>query len=460
MPFKHKTGRFLGALLGLLLAQAETAMATELGAGARILSLDDAVKEALRDNPRIKAARAGANADDDQAKSVRGHLLPMVDVSIIYDNANSFEDLNLAALLAAILPPSSGSSSSGGTAPKPAPIQNENIGLGMATVAQPLLGLLHLAHDYDSASDHADASQENLKSQEADLRLTVEGGFLTLFEARALQGIAKASLEELQDQEQLTEAKFRDGVLTRADVLRVKVALANADQQRIQAEVQEQIARASLLTVIGLPPDSTDVDFAEPTELESRAVPPELQKAEEFALEHRPEVHSAELERSAAHHSYLSSEFKLLPEINASAGYIRVQGLPSALPPDYWTVGLSLSWPIWQWGASYYQTRAASERNDAAASLVEGTRRQVQLDVNQRLLEEHAAATAVSAAQTAIQEAEEAYRVTASMVKAGAATTTDLLDAQSALTQAKLNLVRAKYQDLRARASLTRALGA
>jgi outer membrane protein TolC len=66
----------------------------------------------------------------------------------------------------------------------------------------------------------------------------------------------------------------------------------------------------------------------------------------------------------------------------------------------------------------------------------------------------------VSAAQTAIQEAEEAYRVTASMVKAGAATTTDLLDAQSALTQAKLNLVRAKYQDLRARASLTRALGA
>jgi outer membrane protein TolC len=45
-------------------------------------------------------------------------------------------------------------------------------------------------------------------------------------------------------------------------------------------------------------------------------------------------------------------------------------------------------------------------------------------------------------------------------VRAGAATTTDLLDAQAALTQAKLNLVRSRYEELRARSSLFRALGA
>ena len=44
-------------------------------------------------------------------------------------------------------------------------------------------------------------------------------------------------------------------------------------------------------------------------------------------------------------------------------------------------------------------------------------------------------------------------------MNAGAATTTDLLDSQAALTQARLNLVRAKYQDLRARAQLFRAIG-
>jgi len=425
------------------------------------LTLEQAEELALRQNPRLRAARSSTAADGDQARSVRGHLLPMVDVSILYDDASSFEKLNLGGLLGPLLGSGqSGSGTSGPSFPPPAAISNLQVGLGMVTVAEPLLGLWHLSHDYAGALDHADASEDTLRAQEADLREQVEGAFLSLFEARALQGIAKASYDELEDQEQLTEAKFRDGVLTRADVLRVKVALANADQQRIQAEVQEQVSRASLLTILGLPPGDPDIDFAEPTSLASREVPSEPAAAEAFALAHRNEVKASEAEESSAHHSFVASELKILPEINASAMYIDVQGMPSGIPNDYWTVGLTLDWPIWQWGSSYYQARVASERADASAALLDNTRSQVELEVEQRLAEERAAANAVLVAKDAIQQAEEAYRVTESMVKAGAATTTDLLDAQSALTQAKLNLVRARYQDLRARSALTRALGA
>jgi outer membrane protein TolC len=62
-------------------------------------------------------------------------------------------------------------------------------------------------------------------------------------------------------------------------------------------------------------------------------------------------------------------------------------------------------------------------------------------------------------ASDTIAQAEEAFRVTQATVRAGAATTTDLLDAQAALTQARLNLVRSKYEELRARSALFRALG-
>jgi outer membrane protein TolC len=70
-----------------------------------------------------------------------------------------------------------------------------------------------------------------------------------------------------------------------------------------------------------------------------------------------------------------------------------------------------------------------------------------------------AATNAVEVAQAAIQSAEEAYRVTDALVKAGSATTTDLLDAQSALTTSRLNLVRARYDLAIARVSLNRAVG-
>ena len=64
----------------------------------------------------------------------------------------------------------------------------------------------------------------------------------------------------------------------------------------------------------------------------------------------------------------------------------------------------------------------------------------------------------VQVAQTAIASAEEAYRVTSAQVNAGTATTTDLLDAQSALTTAKLNLARAQYERTIARVQLDRAV--
>ncbi len=436
--------------------------ALAVGEERRVLTLEQAVKIALERNPRLRGARAGRRAQADQARSVRGHLLPLVDVSMMYSDVNSPEDVGVGELLGPFLPkpPSGQGGAAASSVPAEVPLRGLQAGLGTVTVAQPLLGLWHLSHDYAAASDQADAAADDLRGQEADLREQVETGLLALFEARALQGIAGASYAQLQEQLRLTEARFKDGVLTRADVLRVQVAVANADQQRIQAAVQEDVARAALLTTLGLSPEAQDVDFAEPTELSSRPVPESLGEAERFADVHRPEIAAARSGRSAAHHAAVSSRLKLLPEINASAMYLRIQGMPAGLPPDYFMLGVNLDWPIWEWGSTYYASRAAAERDDAAAAQIQGVQDAVALDVHRRLQEERAAAHAVAVAQDAITQAEEAFRVTEALVRAGSATTTDLLDAQSALTQARLNLVRAKYQDLRARSALKRAMGA
>ena len=77
-----------------------------------------------------------------------------------------------------------------------------------------------------------------------------------------------------------------------------------------------------------------------------------------------------------------------------------------------------------------------------------------------RIFQLRATSTAVELLQTAIKSAEEAYRVTNAQVKAGVATSTsDLLDAESALTSARLSLVRAKYERAIAAVALRRATG-
>src|SRR5262249_52207139 len=87
------------------------------------------------------------------------------------------------------------------------------------------------------------------------------------------------------------------------------------------------------------------------------------------------------------------------------------------------------------------------------------TRSAVESEVQSALAQSRAAAVAVDVAQQTIASAEEAYRVTDALTKAGAATTTDLLDAQAALTNARLNLLRARYALAIERVSLQRVMG-
>ncbi len=429
---------------GAALAQAES------GQKPQLLSLQDSIALALRQNPRLGAARKQADAADDQADSQRGHLLPAVRGGISYDYIYSVQPTNLGNLF------EGGSGDMGGTAP---PAKKLDFWGGYASIGvqQPVLGLTHISQDWLAQSDAARASQADVRADEMDLRLAVEEGFLALFEARALGQIAKSSLDDLSQQLVITEANLKNGTMTQADMLRVKTAVANAQQQQIQAQVQEQVARAQLMTTLGLPANTREVDFVEPTAYEGRA---SLGEEEALSLAHqnRPELRAAEFNLNAADHRKLARWFNLLPEAGVGVTWYGMINIP-AFPSDIFVVGFSASWNIWEWGTEYYQAKAAGNQWEAAQLQLNSEQDVVIQEVETRLAQEKSAANALQVAQSAIDSAVEAFRVTQVTVNAGAATTTDLLDSQSALSQARLNLVRAQYQEWRARAELTRAVG-
>ncbi len=428
------------------------ASAQESAGARKVYSLSEAVALAMQQNPRLQVSRHQSSANQDAASSTRGHLLPLVKLGTTYDYVKANEGLDLSAV---------GGGSSGSSSP--APHLNEWAGDFSVTVAQPILGLTHISQDFAAAEKSAAASDSDTRAAENELRLEVEAGFLSLFEARAEKDIALSSHDQLTDQLRVAEAEFKDGTRTRADVLRFQVAAANADQQQIQAQVDEDNSKDQLLGLLGLAGhvDRDEVDFLDPTdELRQRTLPTDLPDAQEkFAESHRPELSSAQLQTDAAWHRKQARYFNLLPEFNVSYSYYRLLNTPEALPRDINLVGLSASWNVWDWGVNYYQAHSAGEQLGAAEANRESVREQIDVEVRTRLAQEHAASNAVQVATDAIAQAEEAFRVTSATVRAGAATTTDLLDAQAALTQARQNLVRSKYEELRARSALLKALG-
>ncbi|HEU4581802.1 MAG TPA: TolC family protein [Polyangiaceae bacterium] len=404
--------------------------------GGERLSVDDVLRLATT-HPSLAAARARASGAEAQAKSARGRLLPVLSVHDEYQHWDSPFAVGF-----------------GGQA---FVARKQDTNTFTASASQPLLGLLERVQAHAARVSQADAGRVQTEIAWASLREEIETQYLQLFEARAMRQIAQASQAELAQQVSNAEVKVKAGTLTNADLLRVQVALSNARQQEIVAMTSEKIARASLLSAIGRSPEDTSVEFQEPTRLLEQST----QRLDPASLtpERRPEVRAAELEAQAAHHEERARFYALLPEIDLTAAYQRTDGQVFA-PKDAAFVGVRADWPIFEWGATAFAHSAAEQAEVAARSNVESERRRAQQELTVRRAQLMAADSAVGLARESLGSAQEAYRVTEAIVRVGSGTTTDLLDAQSSLTLARLTLARNEYERAIAYVQLERATGA
>lgn len=401
------------------------------------LGLGEVLRLALSSHPSLTAARAQASAAEEQSKSARGRLLPVISVHDEYQHWDSPFTVAFG--------------------PTPLTAREQDTNTFTASAAQPLLGLLGRIQEHAARISLAQARAVETEIAEAALREELETQYLRLFEARALRQIAQASQGELGQQVSNTEVKVKAGTLTNADLLRVQVALSNARQQEIVAVTAETMARVSLLSAIGRSPDDAALEFVEPTELLEQSQKPVA--SARLTPEQRPEVRAAALEAEAAHHDERSRFYALLPQIDLNAAYQRVDGQVFA-PKNSAFVGVRADWALFEWGATASAHAAAEQGQVAARANVEAERRRALAELSIRRAQLAAADSAVGLARETLGSATEAYRVTEAVVKVGSGTTTDLLDAQSSLTSARLSLTRSEYERAIAFVQLERAMGA
>jgi outer membrane protein len=430
-------------LLVFLLGGATNARGEE-----RRLTVDDAVRMALAENPRILAATHRARANQRLSLSVGAGLLPSIDIAEEYQHYDS--PYAIAAPLGA----------DGMMSVAPATIiRKQDINTFSVTARQPVVGLLHRSQEYVSQVEAAKAASADAAAVRSAIREQVQVAFLQYFEARALEEIARASQAQLSEQLLVARQKLDAGVLTRSDVLRVDVAAANAEQQRAFAFSDGEAARARLFAAIGLDPGAQEIEMIEPVELiDQDGRLPGYVEGRATALRSRPELlrlrHTAASLRATGRARW----FSLLPEVDAEGGYLRTDG-QTFQPPNAAYVGVRATWPVWQWGATLFAAEAATQFAEAASFDLDDERRAVTAEVATELSRVRAVVVSVRVAARAIVSAEEAFRVTRMQLDAGTATTTDLLDSQAALVTAKLNLARARYGRAIELATLSRILG-
>jgi outer membrane protein len=413
------------------------------------VTLAEAVRMALERHPDVGKARAGADALKGKIREVRADALPQVQ---IVADAMRWRDpslLNASGLdkfppdLRAALVPTS--------------VNLVNYGV---TVKQPLFTQGKVGTALRLASIEAEGALSEIDRAEQDVALNTVKAFYGLLWAERHRDVVAETQEQKKLHAEMARTRYRNGVATEVDVLRSEVAVANGAPDLLRAENAVRQARALLNYFLGRP-----LDFATRTagDFEQKAWErTNVAEMQQEALRRRPEMQRLRIaERSAATQVDLANaESRMRADLSSS------YGVSSRLPQNLingefvrWTAGVSFTLPVFDgfrrsgmiWQATANQRAARLER--------EKGEQQIQLAVQLSFHALTAAAETVAAARATVAQAEKVLTMMQNNYKYGAATTLDIVDAQTAVSEARGNLLRGLHDYSVARADLRWAMG-
>ncbi|MBI2748777.1 MAG: TolC family protein [Burkholderiales bacterium] len=322
----------------------------------------------------------------------------------------------------------------------------------MATL--PLYTGGRIARGIDAATAGLDAARLGETADGQNLKLRVADAYVSVLRASRMLKVTERHVTSLEAHARDVENLHAQGMLAKSDLLSVRVALADANQRKLQVANGLDLARAAYNRLLGRPLD-------QPVSLEDLA--PEATQ-EQFsaltgrALERRGELAALARQIEAMRHQAAAVRGETAPQVALSGGY-GYQENRYQVHPGQWMITLGAKWNLFDGGVAGHrasaverQAAALSQQRDELASIIALQVRQTWLDVEEtrkRLI----------VTQSAIAQAEENLLVARDRYANGLATHTEVLDAETLRTGSESNHANALFDAALAGLRLKRATG-
>jgi outer membrane protein len=415
----------------------------------RPLSLEEAVAAGLEASPGLHASRMKVESTAAKSREIEAGRLPS------FKFGGGYTRLSEVPPFEVTLPIS----------PNPIVVSqnyfnNFNLRLG---VQQPLFTGFRLQAGAESARMLEKSAGQDLEKDRAEFIFAVKNAYWGLARAREFEKIVEENIRQVGEHLKDVRAFFAQGLLTRNEVLRAELELSNTELMKLDARNAAEVALTSLDSLIGLPLD-TDVDLTTSAESQASRLPAGDDPSIEAALADRPELKSAEFRIRASELGVKAARAGFYPQVFLSGNYYYLRPNPRFMPArdkfnGTWDLGVSVSFDVWNWGQTKSQTEQAkaqlAEARDARKLLED----QAVLEVTQCRLTLARVHEKIRVAGQAVGQAEENLRVNRERFKQGVALNSDVLDADVALLQARLNRTQAAIDLVLAQARLEKALG-
>ncbi len=472
------------ASLFMLPALASGQTAPQTASEPLTLTLDQCIEIAMTENPTIRVADMEITRVDYSKKETLGQLFPSIAFGGTYSRmlAKQVMYMNMGAL---------GASSAGSqTSPDDSP-ENEDGADGAAGSSEIKssgassgsgggikMGLDNSFSVGFSASMPIIAPQlwKTLKLSDTQILQTVEqartsrkslvnqvkNAYYTLLLANDSRRVIRESYDMAKFTADIYEKQFSVGTASEYDVLRTQVAVKNVEPELLQADIAIKQAKLQLLVLMGIDA-SLQIEAADSlSRYQSSMYETALNINRDIS--DNPELRQLDIQTRLLNDVLSIQKASWYPTLALSANY-NWTSMSNGSPfsnfrwNPYSSVGLTLSFPLFQGGQRWYAVKQAEIQSGEMTWQRENLERSVNVQVDLAIDNIHKNIRQIESSSDNVVQAEKAHSIMARSFEIGAASYLDLRDAELALTRTRLSYYESIYNYLMACASLEYLLG-
>jgi len=414
---------------------------------AETLTMDQAVQIALQQQPSVRQARAQVAVANARVDQVKTNLRPQVTLSAGVDAAGG-----------------AGSN-----------VANVRGGLSVgASASWKITDFGYTRAQVRAAELDAEATAATTQTNVLDVRTDVEQTYLEAVARARLVTVAETTVkseeQHLDQARRFVAAQAKDPI----EVVQAQARAANAKASLAQARSSAAIALANLRSAIGWVDPNKTVGVSEswPTAPRNEA-PPALPALVDSARKSRPEIVQLDRQVAAADATIDVAQLSRRPVLSADARTSWSPGGSYAEDPatrsfatdwdlshPQWSVGLNLSWQIFDGGRQAADIEIATAQRESALAQRDALLLSLTTQLEAARAQIEANRASIAASTEAVDAARAQLKLAEARYAQGLGSQIELADAQTAVTTAEGNLIQAEWQLATAWASLRRAVGA
>ncbi|MDI6853335.1 MAG: TolC family protein [Deltaproteobacteria bacterium] len=397
-------------------------------AARNLLTLEEAVSTALRDNRQVKNAALEVSKSEHMLAAVRTRRWPSFDV-IVGENwlLNPPENFNALGGAPGVLP-------------IPIPITSatnlvsnrQPTALMTGLMAQPLSQQYRIGLNISMHDVMRDIAREQLRAKRQSVASEVKRLYYGILQTQSSLESVEETIRFLRELNRLSSRYLKEKTVLKSELLEAQARLAQEEQQQIVLHNQLATQKQQLNDLMGR---NILTEFRVNPVPEATAQENDLDGARARALQQRPEVQESRLKVRQAEYDRWIKQSEYIPDISFIASYARTVNL-SPVPENLGFAGFLMTWEPFDWGRKRHELASKTQTVAQTKNMSRETESQVLIDVDSKFRNLQASRGQLKASRAVQQAAREKLKETMDAFKNEAALIKDVLQAQTHLAQA------------------------